>query len=128
MGFLFAVANHLIFWLGLVLMIEPYLEAAAPASWERLQMFFQKNPRLRRNIFRAAGALAIIIGCFQTYDEVNVRLRDAKNQGARLVLSRVEPTQADFTDSNGVKTPFHGFRVWFANSGAVPAESVVAGP
>ncbi len=35
--FLSAVADHWLFWIGLVLTIEPYLERAAPRTWEAIR-------------------------------------------------------------------------------------------
>jgi hypothetical protein len=80
LDFLLAVAEHGFFWIGLALMIEPYLEGFAPNSWKKLQAFLARKPQRRQHVFGVVGALAIIFGCFQAFDEVKSQLRQANEK------------------------------------------------
>jgi hypothetical protein len=64
--FIRSVADSAIFWIGLFLMIEPYLEGAAPQVSAFLKRWLEPNRRKR--LFRAVGLVAIFFACFQAWN------------------------------------------------------------
>jgi hypothetical protein len=56
-AFIEAVAGHWVFWIGLALTVEPYLEGAFPAiaAWVKRLLADER----RKVAFRAIGALAL---------------------------------------------------------------------
>src|SRR5260370_16995312 len=68
-AFATAVGGGWMFWIGLVLTMEPYLERAAPDAWERFKTFLAKKPDRRRQVFRVFGFVALLISVFQAWDE-----------------------------------------------------------
>jgi hypothetical protein len=65
--FLSAVADHWIFWIGILLMIEPYAEGIAPRTWGVVRGFLARHPEGRKKIFRIAGLIALFFACFQAW-------------------------------------------------------------
>ena len=56
-------------------MIEPYLEGAAPRTWDSIRKYLAKHPERRKKLFRLAGAIALFFACFQAWNvqyEANV--------------------------------------------------------
>ena len=58
-AFIGSVAGHWAFWIGLVLMVEPYLEGAFPsvATWIKRLLVDER----RKWVFRIAGIVALLV-------------------------------------------------------------------
>ena len=67
-AFFWAVADHWLFWIGIGLMIEPYLEGGWPTTYKALKAHFAKYPKRRQTNFRKAGAIALLIACYQAWN------------------------------------------------------------
>ena len=63
--FIGIVARGWLFWIGLLLMVEPYLEGTAPRFYSRLNQILGGR---RRSIFVTAGIIALVISFFQAWD------------------------------------------------------------
>lgn len=85
-AFIGAVAIQWFFWIGLILMIEPYLEAVAPLVADILERFFNRRPARRQMIFRLAGALALVFACFQAWE---VQYEAAGNNQNRFAMKEL---------------------------------------
>src|ERR1700693_1194606 len=59
LAFIESVAGHWAFWIGLVLMVEPYLEGAFPsvAAWIKQLLVDDR----RKRFFRVAGIIALLV-------------------------------------------------------------------
>jgi hypothetical protein len=64
--FIRSVADSAVFWVGLFLMIEPYLEGAAPKVSAFLKEWL--DPCRRKRVFRIVGLMAIFFACFQAWN------------------------------------------------------------
>ena len=64
--FIRSVADSAVFWVGLFLMIEPYLEGAAPKVSAFLKEWL--DPCRRKRVFRIVGLMAIFFACFQEWN------------------------------------------------------------
>ena len=74
--FIQAVAGHWLSWVGLLLMVEPYLEGAFPSAAACIRWLLADERRKR--FFRFAGVLALLVACFQVWDdEHRAHLADA---------------------------------------------------
>jgi hypothetical protein len=79
--FIGAVADNWIFWVGLFLMIEPYLEGAAPKTFKIWRELSHLYPAARRKVFRIVGVIALLTAIFQTWNaEYEGRLAAESNQ------------------------------------------------
>jgi hypothetical protein len=56
------------FWVGLLLIVEPYLEGVAPTLSKQLRIWLSGKPALRSRVFRAAGVIALCVAAFQAWD------------------------------------------------------------
>src|SRR5258708_21583482 len=81
--FLEAVADHWLFWIGLFLMIEPYLERVAPKTWETVTRHLAEHPERRKRLFRIVGAIALFFACFQAW---NVEHKAGTENADRVVM------------------------------------------
>jgi hypothetical protein len=86
--FLAAVTGHWLFWIGLLLMVEPYLEGVAPRIGDRLKTLLAKRPEGRKAIFRWAGVIALFIACFQVWGEEHQARLIAESRTAALQPQR----------------------------------------
>jgi hypothetical protein len=66
LAFIESVAGHWAFWIGLVLMVEPYLEGAFPsvAAWIKQLLVDDR----RKRFFRVAGIIALLVAFFQAWN------------------------------------------------------------
>src|SRR5258706_14139831 len=78
-----AVADHWLFWIGLFLMIEPYLERVAPRTWEAINRHLANHPERRKKLFRIGGAIALFFACFQAW---NVQYEAGVKNGDRVAM------------------------------------------
>jgi hypothetical protein len=74
--FIGIVARGWLFWIGLLLMVEPYLEGVAPRFYNRLNQLLGDR---RRSIFVAVGILALVISFFQAWDAQKTETKAAEN-------------------------------------------------
>lgn len=66
--FVLAVADTWFFWIGIALMIEPFLEGAWPRFYQLVKAYFVKHPDRRRKIFRTLGIIALFFAFFQAWN------------------------------------------------------------
>jgi hypothetical protein len=86
--FCWAVADHWLFWIGLFLMIEPYLERVAPRTWETISKHLANHPERRKKLFRIIGAIALFFACFQAWNvEHTKRTENADRVAMKALVS-----------------------------------------
>ena len=122
-AFLTAVADRWAFWIGLLLMIEPFSESAFPVFAARIKRVLADDRR--KMAFRIAGAIALFVACFQAWDEqfelaagnVNrLAMKDligtAINEGAEL--SKTHKSSKEASDAVSYQ---HAAEIWATKTG-----------
>lgn len=86
-SFVEAVADHWVFWIALVLMVEPFLEGTFPALADRIKRALPDERR--KAVFRVLGVIALLIASFQAW---NTQYELAHQNDDRLAMKNLIAT------------------------------------